>query len=39
MGITTEHIPKFAVRVLDAARIRVEYKQKGCVRRVRHGYA
>lgn len=28
MGISTERIPKSAARVLDAARIRAEYKQK-----------
>ena len=28
MGISTERIPKSASRVLDAARIRAEYKQK-----------
>ena len=28
MGISTERIPKSAARVLDAAKIRAEYKQK-----------
>jgi hypothetical protein len=28
MGISTERIPKSAARVLDAARIRAEYRQK-----------
>jgi hypothetical protein len=28
MGISTERIPKSAARVLDAARVRAEYKQK-----------
>ncbi len=39
MGISTEHIPKSAARVLDAARIRAEYRQKKRARMQMEGAA
>jgi len=39
MSITTERIPKSAARVLDAARIRAEYKQKKRARMQMEGLA
>jgi hypothetical protein len=39
MGISTERIPKSAARVLDAARIRAEYRQKKRARMQMEGLA